>query len=201
MLLIEATKKKGLPIQEIIFSGSLIIVSGLLINLGNVLTIVLPYSNKSILNLFLLFIFGTIGFIVVPYLLVRKMNEPSEELMLKRQIKLKRSILLFSLLLLLGLFLTDPVQTLHPFIIATGEEFLFRFIIYYVLRKRFSKLESFVIGSLLFSIVLHLNGNLLFNFFTKFPMSLLLYYLSDKYGLQDSIALHWLNNLLVSKFL
>ena len=37
-------------------------------------------------------------------------------------------------------------------------------------------------------------------YMTKFPISMLLYYVYEKYGLQDCIAIHWLHNMLIGKF-
>ncbi|WP_205178811.1 MULTISPECIES: CPBP family intramembrane glutamic endopeptidase [Siminovitchia] len=100
----------------------------------------------------------------------------------------------------MGLLISDVETTFHPFLIATFEEFLFRYLILIILRKEFSKSWSFIIGSILFAMLLHLNGDWLLNIMIKFPSSLILYYLADKYGLQDAIAFHWLHNLAITVY-
>ncbi|WP_416876564.1 type II CAAX prenyl endopeptidase Rce1 family protein, partial [Kitasatospora sp. SC0581] len=73
-------------------------------------------------------------------------------------------------------------------------------VIFNILSSQFDKKATFIIGSLLFASLLHLNGNFIINLAIKFPAGLLLYYLADTFGLQSSIALHWLYNMVIVQF-
>lgn len=71
------------------------------------------------------------------------------------------------------------LEILHDFIIAACEEFLFRFIIFNLLRTEYSRLFTYLIGSFLFGTLFHLNGNFLINFVSKVLSGFFLYFLSD----------------------
>ncbi|EPE8809670.1 hypothetical protein ACSN5W_002033 [Staphylococcus pseudintermedius] len=51
----------------------------------------------------------------------------------------------------------------------------------------------------MFSLLLHLNGNFIENLLIKFPTSVILYIIREKIGLQESIVVHWLYNLIITK--
>ncbi|MBP2070106.1 MULTISPECIES: CPBP family intramembrane glutamic endopeptidase [Anaerococcus] len=97
-------------------------------------------------------------------------------------------------------FKVDGVNIFRNMIVASSEEFLFRFVIYEILKKGFDKKQAIIIGSLLFSLILHLNVNIFINIVSKFPMSIILYLLYDKFGYENAFALHWINNTLVDFF-
>ena len=80
-------------------------------------------------------------------------------------------------------------------IIAMCEEFLFRFVIYRVLRKNYSYLLAILIGSLLFGVLLHLNYPLVDNLLVRFPLGLLFSLLATKLGLEYAVGGHWIFNL------
>lgn len=98
-------------------------------------------------------------------------------------------------------FIFKSEETLHALMIAIGEEVLFRHLMLSLLLTCFKKRDAFIIGSLLFAVLLHLNGDFLFNLMVKFPGSMLLYLLADRFGLQSAIACHWFYNLLVGYLL
>lgn len=187
--------------SEAVLGLSLIFIAGFCSNLGDMFTVILPCSDKELANLALLTVFEILGFIVLPIIVMQQLCGENGSALLRKSIRLKWAVPLFIAIGTLGLFITSPMRVLQPLVVATGEEVLFRFVIWHLLRRRLSKRSSIIVGSLLFAVVLHLNGGFFFNLFTKFPMSVLLYWLSNKYGLQHSIALHWLNNLLVNTFL
>ncbi|PWZ34846.1 CPBP family intramembrane metalloprotease, partial [Staphylococcus pseudintermedius] len=83
-------------------------------------------------------------------------------------------------------------EIIHPFVVATCEEYLFRGLFFSLLLTKFSKFKSIIIGSLIFSLLLHLNGNFIENLLIKFPTSVILYIIREKIGLQESIVVHWL---------
>ena len=97
-------------------------------------------------------------------------------------------------------FKVDGVNIFRNMIVASSEEFLFRFVIDEILKKGFDKKQAIIIGSLLFSLILHLNVNIFINIVSKFPMSIILYLLYDKFGYENAFALHWINNTLVDFF-
>ena len=97
-------------------------------------------------------------------------------------------------------FKVDGVNIFRNMIVASSEEFLFRFVIYEILKKGFDKKQAIIIGSLLFSLILHLNVNIFINIVSKFPMSIILYLLYDKFGYENAFVLHWINNTLVDFF-
>ena len=97
-------------------------------------------------------------------------------------------------------FKVDGVNIFRNMIVASSEEFLFRFVIYEILKKGFDKKQAIIIGSLLFSLILHLNVNIFINIVSKFPMSIILYLLYDKFGYENAFALHLINNTLVDFF-
>lgn len=97
-------------------------------------------------------------------------------------------------------FKVDGVNIFRNMIVASSEEFLFRFVIYEILKKGFDKKQAIIIGSLLFSLILHLNVNIFINIVSKFPMSIILYLLYDKFGYENAFAIHWINNTLVDFF-
>ncbi|WP_338400005.1 type II CAAX prenyl endopeptidase Rce1 family protein, partial [Staphylococcus haemolyticus] len=55
------------------------------------------------------------------------------------------------------MFFDDFKLTLFYLTIAMGEEYLFREVVYKILLNNFSFINSIIIGSLLFSLLLHLN--------------------------------------------
>ena len=182
-------------ITNIIISVSLVALSGLLVNIANMVTILVPLKEKMIVNLGLYIVACVLGFAILPYLFVCKVVYNGK--MPKCNISIRRTIVVALVILIIFIISTEKYSLLHNLIIATTEELLFRYIIISVLLKCFDKKCAFTIGSLIFSLILHMNGDFFINFITKIPASLFLYYLTDKYGIQDSIFLHWGYNSLV----
>lgn len=80
-------------------------------------------------------------------------------------------------------------------VISMCEEFLFRFVIYKVLRNNYSRLWSIIIASLLFGILLHLNYPMIDNLLIRTPLGILFSILATKFGLEYAIGGHWIYNL------
>lgn len=182
--------------EKIIISVTLIIIAGLVMNIGYAVGMVLPVKNKSLIELITLVVSAPLGFVIVPSLLNNFLNFFNAKL----KFNFIQAIILVVIILTASIFLLHSDEILHDFIIATCEEFLFRFIIFNVLRTEYSRLFTYLIGSFLFGTLLHLNGNFLINFVTKVPAGFFLYFLSDRFGLQSSIAFHWFYNILVGYF-
>lgn len=183
-------------LKKIFYSFALIAIAGICINIGNMLTIFISLKNKYLLNLILLAIFGLLGFIIIPYFLSKFLDYIDQPI----YINLKYAVFLFILITFYGLYI-HSTELWHDFVIAVCEEFLFRYVIFQVLQSNgtFNKLNSIILGSLLFALVLHINGSFFINLLTKFPMSLIMYFLADRLGLQSSIAFHWFYDVTVGK--
>ncbi|WP_347300242.1 type II CAAX endopeptidase family protein [Dolosigranulum savutiense] len=180
-------------INKVILSMSLILIAGLSINISSVIFYVIVDDIMSVYSLLFVLIAVIIGFICIPYLVLMKLEK-----FYLPNFNVNRAIILCAIILLVGIKLTNVRQTVYPLIISIGEEFLFRFIIYTLLLKEMTKFQSIIVCSLLFGVVLHLNSNFLNNILWKFPAGIIFSLLYEKYGLQDSIALHWIYNLTVS---
>lgn len=186
-------------INNIIIAISLVAIAGLFVNLANMITILVPSEEKMVTNLALYMIACVLGFAIFPYLFVCKVIYNGE--MPRCKINIKRTVIIALIVLIIIVVSVEKYSLLHNLIIATTEEVLFRYIIFSILVSCFDRKYAFIIGSLIFSLILHLNGDFLINFLTKIPASLFLYYLADKYGIQDSIFLHWGYNSLISYFM
>lgn len=85
-------------------------------------------------------------------------------------------------------------------VIASCEEFLFRYCLYRILRNNFSKPQTLLICSLLFGILLHLNYDIIDNLLIRSPIGFILGLVTMRFGFHYSIAAHWLINLLAALF-
>ena len=184
-------------INLVLISISLIGLGGLIINIGEGISLILLKNNFEQYSSMILAIYAPFGLAIVPYVIAKKLN------LIHTMLKFRyvQAIVYFIIILFFNLLLIHSSDMFHDLIIAISEELLFRFIILNVLMNKFSKKGTFLIGSILFAIILHLNGNLLINIFTKFPAGLILYYLNDKSGIQSSIAFHWFYNISISYLL
>ncbi|MED4345326.1 MULTISPECIES: type II CAAX endopeptidase family protein [Heyndrickxia] len=182
-------------IEMLFLSMALIMIAGLIINVGNVFAIIFPFQNKGLLEVVILAVSAPIGFIILPLLLSRVLNL----IHFKIKFNLMQAVLLFVVIAILALYFFHSKEIIHDLIIAICEEFLFRYVIFNILSSQFDKKATFIIGSLLFASLLHLNGNFIINLAIKFPAGLLLYYLADTFGLQSSIAFHWLYNMVIGQ--
>lgn len=139
-----------------------------------------------------------IGFILLPYLITKKKSLLSGAV--ETSFNIKSMFFLAVTLFLADLLFFKTGESFNQLIIATSEEFLFRYLVYNILRHSMTKWQSIVINSLLFALVLHLNYDVVDNLLLRFPLALLFSYLSQRFGLQYAIASHWLYNLTVIKF-
>lgn len=188
-------KESHSKLETIIISISMVILAGLFVNIGNVFALFWSIDNQMLINC-ILFFSSTIGFIVIPLLFLHLLGFK----FIKPKFDITFAIILLIVILFISIFIFKSGETIHALIIATCEEFLFRGIILSILLSCFKKREAFILGSLIFAILLHLNGDFLLNFVTKFPASIILYLLADYFGLQSSIAFHWFYNICVGFF-
>ena len=143
--------------ETIIVSISMVVLAGLFVNIGNVFAILFRIDNQVYINLVLIFS-SLIGFVAIPLLYYLEFKP------IKPKFYIISAIVLSVLILFISIFIFQSEEIVHALIIATCEEFLFRVIILSVLLSCFKKRGAFVLGSLIFAILLHLNGN----FFVKF---------------------------------
>ncbi|WP_241538419.1 CPBP family intramembrane glutamic endopeptidase [Staphylococcus felis] len=166
--------------------------------MGSLIIILLPDVSINNLQIIGLGISMIVGFILTPTILLHRLIGFNYSVIYMFSMKrfLIYIVIIFTILLFFSIKTEDII---HPFIVATCEEFLFRGIFFSLLLSKFSKFKAILIGSLIFSLLLHLNGNFIENFIIKFPASIILYLIRDKLGLQESIVVHWLYNLFITK--
>ncbi|RKV63761.1 MAG: CPBP family intramembrane metalloprotease [Streptococcus sp.] len=111
-----------------------------------------------------------------------------------------RFIFLTALLFLINLFFIKGEEFWYQMVIASCEEFLFRYCLYRILRNNFSKPQTLLICSLLFGILLHLNYDIIDNLLIRSPIGFILGLVTMRFGLHYSIAAHWFINLLAALF-
>ncbi|WP_144412308.1 CPBP family intramembrane glutamic endopeptidase [Corynebacterium uterequi] len=174
---------------------ALVVIAGMLVNIGNATIVLAGFKNRLHMDLCLL-IYAPLAFVAVPLLISRALGFK----MMALNFGYKSAGALALLLGLLSWTLDCEQEIVHNLAIATCEELLFRWIILSVLISKFSKNRAIILGTLLFAFLLHLNGDPIANI-AKVPAGLVLYYLNEKFGIQASIAFHCLHNLLVGEFL
>lgn len=184
-------------LETIIICLCLVMISGIFTNLGGLTLLIFDFSYLGDFQLLIIAFFILLGFIVVPFLMVRNIYDYKIS---NLKINIKKMYVYIFLIIFIGLlFKISIVDIIHPLIISFSEEFLFRSLIMYILLKNFKSFHTYIIGSFIFAFILHINGDFLGNLIIKFPISILLYFLADKYGLQETIAIHWIYNMLVTK--
>jgi len=181
-------------ISRIVYSIGLMAISGVTVNVANLIVIFNEFKNgPEYIDLLAYSFFCVLGFIICPYFIVKKYLSDRE--ISKCKVKRKRTIIILFLIISGIIIFSDGVyELLHNLIIALSEEILFRYIIYELLKDKFNKKESAIIGALIFAILLHLNGNFIINITVKLPFALLMYLVYEKKGIQDSIFIHWIHN-------
>ncbi|TWT14409.1 CPBP family intramembrane glutamic endopeptidase [Streptococcus sp. sy010] len=183
-------------VESVMIPIGMVVTAGLFINVGNILVILLGIDNQVMMNI-VLAISSSIGFIAIPLLFLHYLGFK----LIKLKFNVGSAIILTTIVLFISIFIFKSEEVAHAFIIATCEEILFRLIILSVLLSSFKKRDAIILGSLMFGILLHLNGDFLINFMTKFPASIILYILADRFGLQSAIAFHWFYNICIGSLL
>lgn len=174
----------------------LIVVASLAYALG-ISFLFIQYSydiNQAYLMALVLFM--PIGFIALPYLIAKKGHFLPKESEVSFQFPV--FIGLTFLLWFVNAFFIGSQDFFQQIIIAICEEFLFRYLIYGVMRQGYSKWWSIVITSLLFGLLLHLNYPLLDNLLIRTPMGIIFSLLALRWGLPYAIVGHCLYNLIVT---
>ena len=185
-------------IESILLCIVLTVLAGISINLGGLLVLFLPIQNLGSWQLIVPAIFFIIGFIIIPRILTEKTIGFTSYIYQTMNFYLFITYIII-VFIVFTIWPTNLESVIQSFIVSTCEEYLFRGIIFAILINKFNKLQTFIIGSLIFALLLHLNGNFFDNLLIKFPSGILLYIIADKLGLQESILFHWVHNIIVSK--
>ncbi|EGQ4393395.1 CPBP family intramembrane metalloprotease, partial [Staphylococcus pseudintermedius] len=184
-------------IEVVLLCLSLTILSSFVLNLGSLFVILSPHTKINNLYIIILGITMVVGFIFIPTVILKRLIGFNTSPI--RLINIYKFLMYIILIFVVSLFYSVKMEEIiHPFVVATCEEYLFRGLFFSLLLTKFSKFKSIIIGSLIFSLLLHLNGNFIENLLIKFPTSVILYIIREKIGLQESIVVHWLYNLIIT---
>lgn len=180
------------------FVMALISIAGIFYNIIMIIPILFPNLGE---NLYFWGIMGVgmfFGFYYFPDRIAKYTRMYSEKSPVCFNIR--QSFLLIVGILIVNISFIKVNEAYFEFWIALFEEILFRYIVFRVLRKTYSLWQSILVGSILFGVLLHMNGDLLINAMIKIPSGIFLYWIAQKYGIQNSVGLHWLYNSLVAKW-
>lgn len=179
-------------VETVLIVVSMIVVAGLCVNIGNALLLFGGIESHVFRNT-VITLFSVLGFIILPIIMLivfqYRYTLPKFDI--------KHFVILSFIVVVFSHYILKSNEVYHAFIISTGEEILFRSTIYCILKSCFEKRQAIYIGSFLFAIILHLNGDLGINLAIKFPSSIILYLLADRLGLEYAISTHWLYNIIV----
>lgn len=180
-------------VQSLIIPIALIAIASFTYNLGNSMVFLIPGLDLKISYLVTLVCFMPIGFILLPHLISIKTDLYSSES--KVLFRWKSYVLISLIIFFINHYFLGSDEYFHQMIIATCEEFLFRFVIYKIMKRECSYIFSIIVGSLLFGMLLHLNHPILDNLFIRTPFGILFSILATKFGLEYAIGGHWIYNL------
>ncbi len=164
---------------------------------------IIPVKTKEISMLITL----TLPTITSLYLLPKSL---SKFLIKNKNISIKEIIFTITFLLVFsiiyGLLFLNKFDSLsmmiiiilHYSIVSLGEEYTYRTLILDVLKQKYKVWISIAISALLFSFILHINEDILINLLIRFPIGLILGYISNKTNtIIYSIILHTIYNLMI----
>ena len=92
-------------------------------------------------------------------------------------------------------FRIELILLVNTAMVAISEEFIYRDVIQSYLNKYFSFILTVIIVSLTFALCNHSSYSIMDNLLYRFPMSLVLSVVAQKYGLGWTILLHYIHNL------
>lgn len=188
---------KKIEWNSLIISLGLIVLASLFYALGTSMMFVTSFSSIENMYLVSLVVFMTTGFIFLPFLISHKhLKEENEE---EVTFSWKQYVVITIIIFLVNSLFIRSDEYFHQMIISMCEEFLFRYIIYRLLRRDYSYTTTILLSSLLFGFILHMDYPILDNLLIRTPLGIVFSVLSTKFGLQYAIGGHWLYNLIVSK--
>lgn len=163
-------------------------------------TTLLFFSSGEVLEqiyLLILVLFMPLGFIILPHLIAKKQGLYAQDCQVK--FHWKTYLVLAGIIFLVNRLFIGSSEYVNQLIISFCEEFLFRFVIYKVLRQGYGYWSSICLASVLFGMVLHLNYPILDNLLLRTPAGFIFAWLTTRFGLHYAVASHWLYNLIVSQ--
>lgn len=178
---------------SLIVSISLIGIAFLVYSLGTSIIFINFNQQLQLSYLIALICFMPIGFMLIPYGIASKYNLYSKETEVK--FHWKSYVIVALIIFLINYYFFKSDEYIHQMIIAMCEEFLFRFLIYKILRSNYSRTTSIILASVLFGILLHLNYPMIDNLIIRAPLGILFSILATKFGLEYAIGGHWIYNL------
>lgn len=183
--------------KQLSLALGLILLASLTYVVGTSLLFFSPAEQLEQTYFWVLAGFMPLGFVILPHLIAERyrLYVDGERVQLSWVVYLVFAVMIF----LINQWFIRSTEFFHQLIIAFCEEYLFRLVIYQVLRQRYGYWSSIMISSILFGVVLHLNYPLLDNLLLRVPAGLFFSLLATKLGLPYAVAGHWLYNLIVSQ--
>ncbi|HFU4078787.1 TPA: CPBP family intramembrane glutamic endopeptidase [Streptococcus suis] len=191
------THAKNNKIFYLIIVVALIMLAGLIANIGNVALVMLEILQNDSGHLFVKLVGMSTGFILIPTFISKKIGIEFEEELVP--FSKNQSILILVIILLMNSIFIKSDEIFTALIVAICEEYLFRYVAFHILFKEYHTFFTIIVTSLLFGLLLHINGDFWLNATIKVPAGYLLSRVGLKFGLQYSIAIHWLHNVVVGK--
>ncbi|HEM4394263.1 CPBP family intramembrane metalloprotease [Streptococcus suis] len=185
-------------IRPVALSIALIILASISYLLATSLVLFSPSQFLQVAYLFSIMVGMPVGFILFSSMLTKRYQLCQE--LSEVKFSWKSFVLLAIAIFLINFWCIQSDEYVNQFIIATCEEFLFRYLIYRILKSEYPTWLAMLVTSLLFGVLLHMNYPLLDNLIIRTPLGLLFSVLATRFGLQYAIGGHWIYNLLVSRF-
>lgn len=186
-------------IRPVALSIALIILASISYLLATSLVLFSSSQFLQVAYLFSIMVGMPVGFILLPSLLTKRYQFCKE--LTEVNFSWKSFVFLAVAIFLVNSWFIQSDEYVNQFIIATCEEFLFRYLIYRILKSEYPTWLAMLVTSFLFGVLLHMNYPLLDNLLIRTPLGLLFSILSTRFGLQYAIGGHWIYNLMVSRFL
>ncbi|MFV8044957.1 CPBP family intramembrane glutamic endopeptidase [Streptococcus pluranimalium] len=190
---------KKIEYKSLVISLGLIVIASLCYALGTSILFIASFSSIENMYLASLITFMILGFIVLPYTISR--NHLREEKYHEVTFDFKQYVVIAIIIFMVNHFFIQSDEYFHQMIISMCEEFLFRYVIYRMLRRDYNYIVAILLTSILFGFILHMDYPIIDNLLIRTPLGILFSIFATKFGLQYAIASHWLYNLIVSKIL
>lgn len=186
-------------IETLVIALTLIIIAGIFYNFGNIILLMFPLLQNIYGITFIKLFTMILGFVIIPIYILRLVQFDTKTIGMTINVKI--FLMLIVTVILLNYFLLKSDELFTALIVSFCEEFLFRYLLFGFLQQSYTNMQSVLIVSLMFGLVLHLNGNFIINLLIKVPAGIVLSVITKKFGLQFSVVIHWLNNMLVGKLI
>ena len=170
------------------------LISGYMMNVCVLLSIIMGKQFGGFMVQLMNKLAIVFALIVIPFFLYKKILNVELD-----NIKIKYFDVVACLLIGGILFVFFKASTvLHYLIIAIAEEVHFRKIQFDYLKKQMGIWMTIIISSIIFSFIFHLNDSFVGNLVIRFPLGIILGVIRLKFGLNKSIFVHWIYDVVVS---